>query len=136
MDMKKRSPYSLLLVAFSIILGLIITGTWFFRISEGWSIVDAFYFTAMTITTVGYGDLVPTHDVSKIITAIYGMISVPLAVFAFGTIIEGYMESRIDRLEKRMQVILAREEKIESELAEKVEVVRGPSLIKRIFGLK
>ncbi|CAN5863566.1 hypothetical protein BH23ACT4_BH23ACT4_07370 [soil metagenome] len=35
---------------------------------EGWSWVDSFYFTVVTLTTVGYGDLAPSGDISKLFT--------------------------------------------------------------------
>lgn len=49
--------------------GVFATGTVFYRIVEGWSWVDSFYFTVVTLTTVGYGDLAPTGAVSKLFTA-------------------------------------------------------------------
>ena len=43
-------------------------GTGFYSIVESWRILDAFYFSVMTLTTVGYGDLSPTSDLSKLFT--------------------------------------------------------------------
>jgi hypothetical protein len=51
-----------------LILGAVIVvgiGTSFYRIVEGWSVIDALYFTVVTLTTIGYGDLHPTTDLSK-----------------------------------------------------------------------
>jgi hypothetical protein len=38
---------------------------------EGWSPVDAFYFSVVTLATVAYGDLHPTTDVAKLFTVVY-----------------------------------------------------------------
>ena len=38
---------------------------------EGWSPVDALYFSVVTLATVGYGDLHPTTDVAKLFTVVY-----------------------------------------------------------------
>ena len=54
----------------SVIL-LIATGTWFYAKVEGWNLVDALYFTVITLTTVGYGDLHPSTPGSKIFTIIF-----------------------------------------------------------------
>lgn len=55
-----------------IIAGLILlTGTIFYSQIEKWSLTDSFYFSVTTLTTVGYGDLYPTTDASKIFTAFY-----------------------------------------------------------------
>ena len=55
-----------LLVAFTLL-----TGTIFYRSVEGWSIVDAFYFSATTLTTVGLGDLAPVTTFGKLFTVVY-----------------------------------------------------------------
>lgn len=93
---------------------LILIGTILFSTLEGWSLIDAVYFTVMTITTVGFGDLVPTHDLSKIITALYSLISIPLAFFMFTYIAKQYFEIRIAALEEGLhKQILKDEEEIE-----------------------
>ncbi len=46
-------------------------GTVFYHHFEGWSWVDSFYFSVTTLTTVGFGDLHPTTDLTKIFTALY-----------------------------------------------------------------
>ena len=38
---------------------------------EGWSPVDALYFSVVTLATVGYGDLHPTTDAAKLFTVVY-----------------------------------------------------------------
>ncbi len=62
------------------LVGVILTGTIFFRLVEGWSWVDAYYFTVVTISTVGYGDLTPITNLGKIGTTI--LIFAGLGVFA------------------------------------------------------
>ena len=52
----------------------------FYSYIEGWSIVDSAYFCIMTMSTIGYGDLVPTSDVSKIFTIIYAVLSIGVFV--------------------------------------------------------
>ena len=56
---------------FSWVLILLLTGTWFYHQWEGWSWLDALYFSVVTLTTVGYGDLSPQTAVGKIFTMIY-----------------------------------------------------------------
>ena len=47
------------------------SGTIFYSLTEGWSLVDAFYFSVTTLTTVGLGDLSPTTTVGKLFTVVY-----------------------------------------------------------------
>lgn len=60
--------YRILALLAAILLSI---GTVFYRIIEGWSWVDSFYFSSVAVTTVGFGDLVPTSDVSKLFTVFY-----------------------------------------------------------------
>src|SRR5215207_3565502 len=49
----------------------LLSGTIFYSLQEGWSVVDAFYFSATTLTIVGLGDLAPTTTIGKLLTVIY-----------------------------------------------------------------
>ncbi len=112
--MKRR--HRVLVVAGIAIVLLLIIGTLFFSWAEGWSIVDSLYFSSATITTLGYGDFVPTTDLSKIVTTIYSLISIPTAFIAFGIIAEKYLELRLSQMEKKMAEMLKKEDKIEKEI--------------------
>jgi len=47
------------------------TGTVVYHYVEDWSWVDSFYFSSVALTTVGFGDLTPTTDASKLFTVFY-----------------------------------------------------------------
>jgi voltage-gated potassium channel len=49
----------------------LLSGTIFYSLQEGWSLVDALYFSATTLTTVGLGDLAPTTTTGKLFTVVY-----------------------------------------------------------------
>jgi voltage-gated potassium channel Kch len=55
-------------------------GTVFYKYTEAWSWLDSLYFTIITITTVGYGDMTPTTPLGKLFTMFYLLISVGLLV--------------------------------------------------------
>lgn len=52
-------------------VGLLVVGTIVYHSIEDWSWVDSIYFSTVTVTTVGFGDLVPTSDASKMFTVVY-----------------------------------------------------------------
>ena len=66
------------------VLFLIALGTGFYAINQSWNVVDSFYFSVMTLTTIGYGDLAPTGDVAKLFTVAYALSGIGLLV-AFGS---------------------------------------------------
>ena len=52
----------------SIRVALIVVATIFYWLVEGWSLLDAVYFSVVTIATVGYGDLAPETTLGKLFT--------------------------------------------------------------------
>ena len=52
---------------------LLAAGTLLFMLIEGFSPIDSFYFSFITLSTIGYGDLSPSTDLGKIVTVIYGI---------------------------------------------------------------
>jgi voltage-gated potassium channel Kch len=54
----------------------IASGTGFYTLVEGLRVVDAFYFSVVTLTTVGYGDFAPQTDAGKLFTALYVLVGV------------------------------------------------------------
>ncbi|WP_425045821.1 potassium channel family protein [Primorskyibacter sp. S87] len=62
---------------------LLLSGTLFYRSVEGWSWVDALYFSATTISTVGLGDLSPSTGIGKIFTVLYIFVGVGVFVALF-----------------------------------------------------
>jgi voltage-gated potassium channel len=75
-DREERGP--LVLVA-----SLLIVGTIFYVAVEGWSVIDAVYFCAMSLATVGYGDVVPATEVGKVFTVIYVLAGIGILVSFF-----------------------------------------------------
>ena len=59
---------------------VIAIGTVFFHYVEGWSWIDAYFFTVVTLSTVGYGSLVPATPLGKIAATV--LIFAGLGIFA------------------------------------------------------
>ncbi len=78
---------------FTLVIVFLLIGTVFFAHIEGWRYVDAFYFSAITLSTVGYGDLAPKTDLGKIFTVFYLLLGIGL-IFSF---INSITQSEIKR---------------------------------------
>jgi voltage-gated potassium channel len=79
----KRDPEFRSLVF--LVLVTLVGGTIFYSSVEGWSVVDAFYFSVTTLTTVGLGDLTPKTTIAKLFTVVY--------IFAGLSIILGFIDT-------------------------------------------
>src|SRR3712207_6507937 len=79
----RRDPQFRSLVV--LVLITLLGGTVFYGSVEGWSVVDALYFSVTTLTTVGLRDLAPTTTVGKLFTVVY--------IFAGLSIILGFIEA-------------------------------------------
>ena len=55
----------------ALVVSLLVSGTTFFTLVEGWSVLDSFYFSVTTLTTVGFGDPAPATAAGKIFTIVY-----------------------------------------------------------------
>ena len=66
---------------------------------QPWGYIDSFYFSAMTLTTIGYGDLYPTNDLSKIFTVVYAVMGVAIVLYALGVFAKWYI-TRSQRFEE------------------------------------
>lgn len=86
---------------FLLMLSLMIGGTFFYRGVEGWSVVDALYFTVMTMSTIGYGDLVPTTTLSKLFTIVFSMLSIGVFAAVVGKIVGIILQRKNDSKAKR-----------------------------------
>ena len=77
--------------------GTLLTGTVVYHLLEDWSWVDSLYFSVVTLTTVGYGDLSPTTDLSKLFTVVYLVSGMSLLAAYFNEV----MKRRERRAAKR-----------------------------------
>jgi hypothetical protein len=68
---------------------LVLVGTVAYRLLEDWSWVDALYFSVVAVTTVGFGDLTPSTDASKLFTVLYVLTGI--------SIITTYLHARMGR---------------------------------------
>lgn len=73
-------------LSLSLLAIIIITAALFYRTIEGWSFINALYFAVATASTVGYGDITPSHQISKIFTIIFIVLSTTLTLYSIALV--------------------------------------------------
>jgi voltage-gated potassium channel len=87
----RNEEYRDLLYTTSVILFI---GTIAYHYIEGWSIVDSLYFSVVTLTTIGFGDLTPQTDLGKLFTIVYIILGIGVILHFIHTVQNHYSESR------------------------------------------
>jgi len=119
-----KQDLALLIVA---VLSVLVAGALVFSFLEGWHIIDAFYFVTATATTVGYGDLVPTTNLTKVITIIYALLIVPFILYAFSAVAKIQMQkvyTKVHHLERRQKEQEEEIDKTERKLKRQKSLIR------------
>ncbi len=111
----------------SIIIVLIIllsVGTVTYKHLENWTWIESLYFSAVTLTIVGYGDLHPTHDVSRLFTVVFVFTGVSFVLFSLTLIADAYFKYGHIRFENRVKTL-------EQKISEKRKPWKGKGLFWR-----
>ena len=103
--MSQRSIQTKAYGAVAAIAILILLGTFVYHLLEDWSYLDSAYFTVVTLATIGYGDLAPTHEVSKLFTIFFIVSGVGAFLYAIKLIAQHYFTERMGLMEKTMRKV-------------------------------
>ena len=100
----KKKIYTAVFLLFA----LLTIGIVGFRVVSDYSWIDALYMTVITITTVGFGEVVPLDDESKIFTVFLILISIVIVGYALSVITEYILsKNNVDELnQKKMQKLI------------------------------
>ena len=75
---------------------LILTGTIFYWHFEDWTIIEALYFSVVTLTTVGFGDFTPTTPGTQIFTIVYILTGFGVLVALLTSVAEKYLSLKAE----------------------------------------
>jgi voltage-gated potassium channel Kch len=73
---------------------LLLTGTIFYWHFEDWTVIQALYFSVVTLTTIGYGDLHPTSAGTEIFTIIYILTGLGVFVALLASVADQYIKQK------------------------------------------
>lgn len=79
------------------LVSLLAAGTVAFKLLEPLTWIQAFYFSVSTMTTVGYGDFVPSSDLTRLMVAVYALIAVTLYISLATVLGARYLEKQTEK---------------------------------------
>jgi voltage-gated potassium channel len=85
-----RILYAVMAVTIAMGVGMVA-----FVLLEGWSVVDALYVAAQTVTTVGYGDVVPRTRNGRIFATFFMLAGVGVVLYALTSTVHSIVQSEL-----------------------------------------
>jgi len=79
-----------------LLIAIVAVSTAYFHFVEGWSWLDSYFFTVVTLSTVGYGNLVPATVAGKIGTTVLIFLGLGVFALAIQQISQATMRRRLD----------------------------------------
>jgi len=80
---------------------ILLMGMFTYHHLEGWSYVDALYFSIITLTTIGYGDFSPQTTEGKLFTIFYIILGVGMILSFINTVYLHFKKEREEEREKK-----------------------------------
>lgn len=112
--MKRRIYY-----AATVVMLLLALGTIYYMLVEGWHPIDSFYFSTMTLTTIGLGDIVPMTPWGKLFTSFYALLGIGIMLYILSSVIGVFIfkqERYFDKIFFPMKKIKKEEKKIQKQV--------------------
>lgn len=118
-------PHKQIQIKVGALIGLtfstIFIGTLFYHYFEHFDYVDAFYFSVITLTTVGYGDLHPVTDVGKLFTTLYIVVGIGILMAFIDTLSQRMVKNKMKRIEQHNQKRSGKEATLEAKESKMAE---------------
>ena len=97
--------------ALFILLFIILFGGVIYSYIENWSLLDGIYFSAVTVSTLGYGDLVPKTDLGKIFTIIYSLSGIAIGLYILTVMGRSFFSFELRRGHIKKVIIIKKEDR-------------------------
>jgi voltage-gated potassium channel len=111
MEIKRHISTALILF-----FGGIIGGAFAYHYIEGWNLLNSFYFVVATITTIGYGDFVPSTSIGKVFTMFYSFFGVGIALYIFSTVNSAIFKKHVGEQVSQIKRDVKKEQEIKEEV--------------------
>ena len=87
------------------LLGITVVGTAGYTLIEGWSLVESFYMTMITVTTVGFNEVRELSTAGRMFTVALIAVGVGLVFYGIAIIAEARFEERVRQIFGRRKLV-------------------------------
>ena len=127
--MKRGTHLAFIFILFFLVL---FGGAFAYHYLENWSFLDSFYFVVMTLTTIGYGDVVPHTHNGKLFTVFFAFFGVALTLYILTTVGASMFSRHVDKRVTQIKKDVKKKEEIEEDIAENIEATRKKSVKNKV----
>ena len=99
-----QEQFEAISLAVILLITLTFVGTVGFAVIEGWTIVDSFFMTVITLSTVGYSTVNPLSEVGKVFASILIMSGLSLTLYGFTVIGRTLLEGELRRFREALRM--------------------------------
>lgn len=89
------NPVRNLYICVAILLGLFLVGTGGYMVIEGWPMLDAVYMTVITVSTVGFKEVLVMSPAGRLFTISLIIVGVGFIAYSAGTIVQFMVEGQL-----------------------------------------
>ncbi len=86
------------------LVGIIVFGTCGYSLVERMPLFEAFYMTIITISTVGYAEIVPLSQTGRTLTIIIIILGITVGAYTIGLLVRAFVEGELAKMVGRRKV--------------------------------
>jgi voltage-gated potassium channel len=98
------NPVRNLYICVTLLVGLLLIGTIGYVVIEEWSLLDAFYMTVITVSTVGFKEVMLLSPAGQLFTIILIIVGVGFIAYSAGSIVQFMVEGQLRSILGRKKV--------------------------------
>ena len=87
-----KTPDNRILLLFIMVFAVLFFGTGGYMLLEGWSLIDALYMTVITLSTVGFGEVIPLSNMGRLFTIVLVVLGVSVLAYGLRTMAQYFLD--------------------------------------------